>query len=142
MHLFVYGTLKSTANHQLGQLLRRHAELVGTGSIRARLYIIPDPADPTNAYPGAVPSGDPHDQVRGELYAITHDEDGLLAALDDFEHCAPGRPEPYEFVRRRVEVATDRGDLVKATSYLYTWDVSHARAVPGGDYQEDGSRVR
>ena len=140
--LFVYGTLLSGANHPLGELLRRNASLIGTGSIAARLYIIPDPADPTNAYPGAIPSGDPADRVHGELYAITGDSTRLLQTLDEFEHCAPGRPEPYEFLRRTVLVDTANGMAIAAMTYLYTWDVSRARHVPDGQYAEDGSQVR
>ena len=140
-YLFVYGTLLANANHALGALLRRHATATGAGSIRARLYIIADPDDATNAYPGAVPSGDRDDRVHGEIYALTGDPARLLATLDEFEHCSPGRPEPYEFLRRIVPVDADGGAVIKAMTYLYTWDVSRARHVPGGRYAEDGSKV-
>jgi len=140
--LFVYGTLLADANHAMGSLLRRHATRIGTGSIRARLYIVPDPFDRTNAYPGAMPSGDASERVYGEVYAISGDSGRLLATLDEFEHCSQERPEPHEFMRRTVPVTMQDGTSLPATVYLYTWDVSRARFVPGGRFEGDGSTVR
>ena len=140
--LFVYGSLMRSAKHPLGEVMRRTARLIGTGSIRARLYIIADPDDTTNAYPGAIPSAVDSDQVYGELYGLTGDASRLLATLDEFEHCAAGRPEPHEFLRRRINVTTSDGMVMQAIAYLYTWDVSHARFVPSGRFTDDGSKIR
>ena len=140
--LFVYGTLLRSANHPLGEVLRRGARLIGNGSIRARLYFIPDPQDSSNAYPGAIPSGNPADRVHGELYALIADPERLLATLDEFEHCSSDRPEPHEFLRRRIEVNMADGTSIQAVTYLYCWDVSRARPIPGGRFDEDGSSIR
>jgi gamma-glutamylcyclotransferase (GGCT)/AIG2-like uncharacterized protein YtfP len=139
---FVYGTLLSGAGHQMGALLREHARLIGPGSFQGRLYIVPDPDDPSNAYPGAVPSGAIGDRVHGELYQITGDQDRLLAALDQFELCGPEHPEPHEFLSRQITVELADGTRLRAKTYLYTWDVSQARPVPGGRYTENGAKVR
>lgn len=141
-HLFVYGSLLSTANHAMGTIMRRYAKLAGKGSIQARMYIIPDPVDSTNSYPGAIPSGDPSDRVFGEIYAVTGDAPRLLATLDEFEHCSPGRPEPFEFLRRKIDVTRDDGTPLPAICYLYTWDVAKARHVTSGRFEGDGSAIR
>ena len=140
--LFVYGTLLRSANHPLGAVLRDNARFIGAASIRARLYIIADPDDSTNAYPGAIPSANSLDFVFGELYGLSGDPGRLLATLDEFEHCSPDRPEPHEFLRRRIDATTADGMVMQAVAYLYSWDVSHARLVPGGRFTGDGSNIR
>ena len=144
-HLFVYGTLLTTADHPLGRLLRDKARLVGRGSIRARLYLIDDPDDEANSYPGALPSPDPADRVEGELYEVL-DGESLLAALDKFEACSPEWPEPHEFALRSVEVKMETGGddapVRAAMSYLYTWDVSTALRIPSGRFDAVASTVR
>ncbi len=141
-HLFVYGTLTTTAGHPLGDVLRAGAVPAGRGSIRAKLYIIDDPDEPgQNFYPGAVPSGDPADRVWGEVYRLT-DRDTVLAALDRFEACGPDHEEPHEFILRSVAVEMENGTTLRAHCYLYSWDLSTARPVPSGRYEEAAAGVR
>jgi len=142
LHLFVYGSLQTSANHRYGDLLRRNARLIGTGSIQAHLYIVRDPHDSTNAYPGAVPSADPANRVFGELYALGPDSEGLLEALDEFEHCSADWPEPREFLRCRTGVVVSDGVAVQALAYLYAWDVSGAQLLSGGRFLDDGADIR
>lgn len=139
--LFIYGTLLGSAQHPMGALLRQSGRLIGTGSIQARLYIIDDPDAPgENFYPGAVPSADPADRVYGELHEV-HDPE-VFTAFDQFEACAPGCTEPYEFLRRPVLVAMEEGEALWGRAYLYTWDVSAAQHVPEGRYVEVAPDVR
>lgn len=145
-HLFVYGTLLTSAEHPLGRLLRDKARLVGHGSINARLYLIEDPDDADNSYPGAVPSANPEDRVHGELYEVL-DREPLLEALDSFEACSPDWPEPHEFVLRAVEVSVvEDGEGAAAQrpamAYLYSWDVSSALRVPSGRFDAVAPTVR
>lgn len=103
--LFVYGTLMTTAAHPMGLLLHNNGHRIGNGTIRARLYIIDDPDEPgLNFYPGALPSGSAHDKVHGELYELTAPE-LVLEQFDDYEACSARWPEPYEFLRRTVDVS-------------------------------------
>ena len=51
-HLFVYGTLLSTAGHPMGVRLRREARLIGAASIQGRLYRV-------SWYPGLVEAATP-----------------------------------------------------------------------------------
>lgn len=139
-HLFVYGTLQTSAEHPLGDLLRAAAVHVGTGSIQARLYIVEDPDPVDNRYPGALPSPDPADRVYGEVYQVL-EPSRVFGALDAYEACSPDWPEPHEFMLRRVEVAMADGGALTAGAYLYTWDVSTARHVPSGRFTEVASEV-
>ena len=133
--LFVYGTLLSTAGHSLGAFLRDRAELVGEGTIRARLYIVEEvDADGVNRYPAALPVHQRDDRVWGEVYRIT-DAETLMPRLDAFEACAPGCKEPYEFLPRAVEVTMAGGDAATAWSYLYTYDVTGMRHIPSGRFE-------
>lgn len=132
IRLFVYGTLLSAANHPLGRALRRQAQLIGLGSIRARLYVIGD------AFPGAVPSRRAGDRVHGELYALTGDPAPLLATLDAYENCSPDFPEPHEFKRSPVTVTLSDGTVARALAYLYAWDIASARLLPDGRFAASG----
>lgn len=131
--LFVYGTLLTVADHPMGHRLRAQSAFLGHGWIRACLYRIEDPANPGQGYPGAVASGFDRDRVHGELYRL-HDPQPLLEALDLYEACDPARPEPHEYLRRRVPVTLESGDVMLAICYLYGWDVSRATRVPSGQY--------
>lgn len=140
--LFVYGTLLTVSEHPMGALLRAHSDLVGKGSIRACLYMIDDPDQPgQNTYPGALPSGDPDDDVFGEVYRL-REPDKVLPAFDDFEACSPRWPEPHEFVLRRVPVTMENGETLQAVSYLYSWDVSKAERIVSGRFTQVASDVQ
>lgn len=141
-HLFVYGTLLTAAEHPMGTRLRTSCEFIGQGWIRAQLYNIEDPEDPGNRYPGAVPSGYDQDKVYGELYALRDDAESLIAAFDIYEACDPSRPEPHEFMRRRIPVTLNDNTLVDAISYLYAWDLSRATRVPSGRFNRLAPETR
>lgn len=141
-YLFVYGTLLARSGHPMGALLREHADEIGTGSIQARLYIIEE-ADALghNAYPGAVPSPHATDRVHGALYQVRNAEP-LFQVFNDFEACAPGWPEPYEFLLRPIDVTFQDGAILRASSYLYTWDTSRATHIPSGRFETYAPKVR
>ena len=141
-HLFVYGTLTEAAAHPMGQVLRTHADPIGTGHIQARLYLIHEVDDQgPNSYPGAVPSARPEDRVHGVVYRV-RTPGPLFEALDNFEACAPGWPEPYEFLLRPIDVTMEDGPQLRAASYLYTWDISQATPIPSGRYTDADPTIR
>ena len=141
-HLFVYGTLLSEAGHPMGALLAEHAKKLGNGSIQARLYMIEEVDDQgLNTYPGAVPSPHKEDRVYGAVYEIRQPEP-LFTEFDRFEACAPGWPEPYEFELRPIDVRLESGEMLRAASYLYTWDTSRATLIPEGRYTRVSADVR
>jgi len=140
-HLFVYGTLLTAADHPMGARLRAGATLIGSGWMQACLYHIDDPEDPGNRYPGAVPSGHEEDRVFGEVYHL-HTVDDLLRAFDVYEACDATRPEPHEFIRRRIPITLEDGRVIPAISYFYAWDVSRASRIPSGRFEEAARSVR
>ncbi|MEM7268423.1 MAG: gamma-glutamylcyclotransferase family protein [Pseudomonadota bacterium] len=141
-YLFVYGTLQSTAGHALWGLLSEKAVLVGRGAIRARLYIVHEVDDQgDNWFPAAVPTFDKDAETHGEVYQL-RDPEPLLTALDRYENCGPEWPEPNEFLLRRIDVAMAQGGALQAFTYLYTYDVSAARLVPSGRFDEVAPEVR
>lgn len=133
-HLFVYGTLLGRAEHPMGALLAENGRLVAEGSIQARLYLVTEEdAEGINTYPGAVPSAVASDRVHGEVHEILAPEI-VFPAFDAFEACTPGWPEPYEFLLRPVDVTLRSGDVLRAASYLYTWDTSRAELIASGRF--------
>lgn len=141
IHLFVYGTLLVTADHGMGRLLHNTGTRVGQGWIRARLYMIDDPEDAGNRYPGAVPSGYDEDRVYGDLYRVENPTT-LIETFDVYEACDPSRPRPHEFLRRELPVTLTDGQIVEAVSYMYAWDTSRAEPVPSGRFTEVAQEVR
>jgi gamma-glutamylcyclotransferase (GGCT)/AIG2-like uncharacterized protein YtfP len=114
--LFVYGTLRSggSAAARMGP-----ARLLAAASYRGRLYDL-------GRYPGVVPSADPADLVRGELFVLPSAAAPLLAELDRYE--GP------EFRRVPALVTPDTEGSVESWIYLYTGEVRGLRRVASGDY--------
>ena len=123
-HLFVYGTLLSTAGHPKGARLQREAKLMGTAAIRGRLYRI-------KHYPGLVEGTDPNNLVHGEVYALNNPATALTW-LDAYEGIQPGAHDrnEYERVERPVRLAS--GEQLTVWVYLYRVDVAPHRLIPGG----------
>jgi gamma-glutamylcyclotransferase (GGCT)/AIG2-like uncharacterized protein YtfP len=130
-YLFVYGTLRRDNANDMYHLLARHAEFVGDATFQGKLY--------RNAvYPAAVPSDDPADAVRGEVYRL-HDPDSVLPRLDEYEECGPGFAEPTEYIRTIQEVRLGNGEKRRAWIYLYNWPVKDLEPVPSGNFLDTQS---
>jgi gamma-glutamylcyclotransferase (GGCT)/AIG2-like uncharacterized protein YtfP len=130
-HLFVYGSLMSTARHPMGERLRAEARLIGAATIQGRLYRV-------SWYPGAAESNDPEQRVHGELYAL--DAPGrALAWLDAYEGIAPASREPSEYARVERPVRLASGQEITAWVYLYQKDVGHLPHVADGRWTADSS---
>lgn len=128
--LFVYGTLRRKGGGRMHRLLARHGTFVGEASYQGRLYRIAH-------YPGVVPSDDPADRVRGEIYRLRRPA-SLLPRLDAYERCGPGFRRPTEYVRRSLEIRLAGGGSLSAWVYLYNLPVAGLRRVPGGDFRPVG----
>ena len=123
-HLFVYGSLMSSAGHAMGERLRREARLIGKATIQGRLYRI-------SWYPGAVANHDTGERVHGEVYAL--DNPGrALAWLDAYEGIVPGKRDQNEYERAERPVRLTSGEVIAAWVYIYRGDVAGLSAVPGG----------
>jgi gamma-glutamylcyclotransferase (GGCT)/AIG2-like uncharacterized protein YtfP len=123
-HLFVYGTLLSTAGHPNGARLQREAGLIGAAAIPGRLYRI-------KHYPGLVEGTDPKELVHGEVYALNNPA-SALTWLDAYEGIQPGAHDrnEYERVERPVRLAS--GEQLTVWVYLYCKNVAPFRRIPGG----------
>lgn len=124
--LFVYGTLRCGCESPMRHMLSLHAELIATATFQGRLFSV-------DGYPGAVPSDNPEERVRGELYRLI-DEDYLLKLLDDYEECGPGFPDPHEYVREIREVRMEGGETVHAWIYLYNRPTCDLGLIRSGDF--------
>jgi len=123
-HLFIYGTLLSTAGHPNGARLRREARLIGEASMPGRLYRI-------ERYPGLVEGSDPQTRVHGEVYAL-NDPASALKWLDAYEGLVPGTDDQNEYERVERPVRLASGEHVTAWVYLYRKDVAPFRLIPDG----------
>ena len=123
-HLFVYGTLLSTAVHPNGARLRREARLISTASIPGRLYRI-------KHYPGLVEGTDPNELVHGEVHALNNPV-SALTWLDAYEGIEPGKEDQSEYERVERPVRPVSGEHVTAWVYLYRKDVAPFRLIADG----------
>lgn len=127
-YLFVYGTLRSGAQSEMARLLARSADLIGLATFQGRLYRV-------DYYPAVVPSRHSGDQVKGEVYRL-RDPDAVLPALDDYEGCGPGYPEPAEYIRRKEQVRLKGGETFEAWIYLYNLPGERLPRIESGDFME------
>ena len=126
-HLFVYGSLLSTAGHANGDRLRDEARLIGPATIAARLYRY-------SWYPVAIEGGDPAAQVHGELYALA-DPARSLVWLDAYEGLPAGETvgDKYHRIERPVRLEAD--SEVRAWVYLYRRDASGLEPISDGRWR-------
>ncbi|MGR9053906.1 MAG: gamma-glutamylcyclotransferase family protein [Gammaproteobacteria bacterium] len=131
-YLFVYGTLRRGFAGEWAQWLSRRAEFCGEGYCYGKLYEI-------DRYPGLVLSGNRNHRVIGELYR-PRDWTYVLAALDEYEECAPRFRIPHEYrrIRSGVRAAGDRS--VAAWLYVYNRPVENLKRIPSGDYLRHAGR--
>lgn len=114
------------------RLLARHGDFIGEGTYQGRLYRVA-------AYPGVVPSDDPADVVRGELYRLRN-PGPVLRRLDAYEACGPGFRQPTRYVRLSQEIRLGGGQVLPAWVYVYNWPVRGLKRVASGDFSGIGSR--
>jgi gamma-glutamylcyclotransferase (GGCT)/AIG2-like uncharacterized protein YtfP len=125
-HLFVFGTLLSGYDHPMSRRLASEAELLGAARCNGLLYRV-------KHYPGMTLSTDPADQVHGEVFRM-RDPAALLDVLDKYEGCAPGTPEPTQYVRQEVPVTFDDGRVLTVWTYIYNLPVAHLPRIMSGDF--------
>jgi gamma-glutamylcyclotransferase (GGCT)/AIG2-like uncharacterized protein YtfP len=123
-HLFVYGSLMSTAGHRMGARLHREAHRIGPATMQGLLYRV-------SWYPGAVDSQDPAQRVHGEVWTLD-DPKQALAWLDDYEGIAPGRGESGEYRRLERPVRLATGAEIAAWVYLYEGGLTGLAAISDG----------
>jgi gamma-glutamylcyclotransferase (GGCT)/AIG2-like uncharacterized protein YtfP len=123
-HLFVYGSLMSTAGHPMGHRLRREAEPIGSASLPGRLYRV-------SWYPGLVEAKQPGDRVFGEVFRL-HTPSRSLCWLDAYEGLPAKDAGRSEYERAERLARLDDGTEVTAWVYLYRGEVGRLEAVASG----------
>lgn len=126
-YLFVYGTLRSDSysdGHR--QFIAPNFSLVSRATIPGRLYAIID-------YPGLQPAEEATDLVIGEVYSFTGGE-SQLAAIDEYEGCAPHSPQPHLFSRSQEIVSLRDNSTISAWVYFYKFPVSDTMLIRSGDF--------
>lgn len=129
-YLFVYGTLREDAGHEMYNVLARHALLVDVATVRGELYSLGE-------YPGLVPRQDTTDLIKGELYEIRTDAlEYTLSVLDDYEGLGPGDPLPHEYRRELVPVTLDDGRQLDAWAYVVSRSLEGLGRIHSGNFAE------
>ena len=128
--LFVYGNLRRRYGHDMYHVLAEYADFLGEAHFQGILY---DTGLLHGA--GAVPSDNPNDRVKGELYAVRHPA-LVLPVLDAFVGCGETpEEEPGHFRRERVVVTLSGGAArVGAWAYLFVAPTEGFRRIPSGDF--------
>jgi gamma-glutamylcyclotransferase (GGCT)/AIG2-like uncharacterized protein YtfP len=126
-HLFVYGSLLSTAGHAKGDRLRDEARLIGAATIAAHLYRY-------SWYPVAIEGDGPAGRVHGELYALA-DPALSLIWLDAYEGLPAGKTVGDEYHRVERSARLEAGCEMRAWVYLYRKDASGLEPVPDGRWR-------
>jgi gamma-glutamylcyclotransferase (GGCT)/AIG2-like uncharacterized protein YtfP len=123
-HLFVYGTLLSSAGHPMGARLQREGCLVGQACVQGRLYRL-------GAYPGLIETHLATSRVHGEVFRL-HEPTKALTWLDAYEDIRPGSPahNAYRRVERMVRLAST--EEIAAWVYLYQKDTTGLQLIPDG----------
>lgn len=124
-HLFVYGTLRRDTGSEKHRFLARYSEFLGDAALQGKLYRV-------GAYPGFVPSDDPHDVVHGEVYKLRY-PDFVLSLLDGYEECGPRFPEPV-FIRRKQSAKLTSGEVISAWAYIFARPTQSLQIIQSGDF--------
>ena len=110
----------------MSEFLSKHADLIGRGSFRGRLY-------DSGRYPCAVLSNVESDLVIGDLFYL-RDGYEALRVLDEYEACDMDNPERSLYIRARADVDIQGGGRVCAWVYIYNKSVKGMKTIPSGDY--------
>ena len=122
-HLFVYGSLMSTAGHRNGRAAAREARLIGAATIQGRLYRV-------SWYPGVVDSARPR-AARAWRGLRARRPGQALAWLDAYEGIVPGEQEAGEYGAWSAGAACGgRGD--RGLGLSLQKDVTGLPPVPDG----------
>ena len=129
-YLFVYGTLREDAGHEMYHVPATLASFAGRATVRGELYSLGE-------YPGLVPRSDTTDRVTGELYQIKPGEvEGALRMLDGYEGLGEDDPPPHESRRELLPVEINEGRQVQAWAYVLNRPREGLRRISSGDCAE------
>jgi gamma-glutamylcyclotransferase (GGCT)/AIG2-like uncharacterized protein YtfP len=129
--LFVYGTLMTQAQGELGADMRARlvsaGQWLGPATIPGRLVAL-------DGYPGLIAPVAIADVVHGEVFELT-DPEAVFKWLDDYEGMAsePSPDDAYDRVLTTARLAS--GGDVRAWVYRYCADTAGAKLIPSGRWE-------
>ncbi|MBO6824567.1 MAG: gamma-glutamylcyclotransferase [Sneathiella sp.] len=126
--MFVYGTLRKDTASPMKPVLDQYCELLGTASMRGKLYDL-------GRYPGLVINEEGAGPVSGQLFRLK-DVQKVLREFDYYEECSDDFPEPHLYVREKVQVIKADGRAHMAWVYIYNRPTAGHIHIQGGDYIE------
>ena len=133
-HLFIYGTLMSTATGSFGRVARgrlhREARSLGAATIRGRLYDL-------GWQPGLVLGEDGIELVHGEAVLLASPE-ATFEWLDTYEGFDPHNSGLSEYARVELPIRLATGEALTAWVYHYVEDASEARPIADGCWKPRG----
>lgn len=111
-NLFIYGTLRGGAGHEMYQVLAKNAIFVAEAIVAGELYSL-------GLYSGLVPRGDTVSLVKGELYQIRSEAlESTFEVLDEYEGLGPQNPLPHQYRRELVSAVLSDGRQLQAWAYV------------------------
>lgn len=123
-YIFVYGTLRRACPTGAHRTYLANTEFIGSAKVRGNLYRV-------SYYPALV-LDESAGWVLGEVYRLISPEQ--LQQLDRYEECTyPSQPE-QEYQRRKIDVATDKGESYSVWIYSYQRVVSNLEIITSGDF--------
>jgi gamma-glutamylcyclotransferase (GGCT)/AIG2-like uncharacterized protein YtfP len=129
-YLFVYGSLRRDAEHDVFSKVKTHLQYIGQGYFSGLLFDL-------GKYPGAVESTeDDSSKVKGEVYAIEDHRNDVFRTLDKYEGYNREKISKSLFVRKRTIIQLRGGKEVTVWIYLYNRpeQIQKAKLISSGDY--------
>lgn len=127
-YLFVYGTLRRGADHEMAGLLSASASHEGEGRFQGRLYRV-------SWYPCAVASTSPEDWVRGDVFRIEPGRAAsLFTRLDAYEGTEAEEGKAPHYRRERHAVEMPDGRRIQAWVYVFNRPTAQLERIASGDF--------
>lgn len=129
-YLFVYGSLRRDAKHDVFSKVQPHLQYVGFGYFSGMLFDL-------GQYPGAIEADDEQStKVKGEVYAIEDHRNDVFRTLDRYEGFNRESLSKSLFVRKRTEIKLKNGKTISGWVYLYNRPkrIQNAKLISSGDY--------
>ncbi|MDQ1087643.1 gamma-glutamylcyclotransferase [Siphonobacter sp. SORGH_AS_1065] len=127
-YLFVYGTLRRTADHAMHQVLKNQAEWVADGSVPGKLYLV-------DWYPALISTTQHEERVQGEVYLLANPEKTFFE-LDPYEGYYPDDEAHSDYLRQQETVQLSDGSSVTAWVYVYNLPIIGLSQITSGDFMK------
>ena len=128
-YIFVYGSLRRDAKHDVFSRVKEHLQYVGHGYFSGILFDL-------GKYPGAIEADDGITKVRGEVYAVDDNRNEVFRLLDNYEGYIRGRSGKSLFIRKKTTIKLRNGQTISGWIYIYNRPnkVHKAKTISSGDY--------